>query len=617
MRSDYLKAKDKVKINNALLNVISPIGFKYYKDHMEIGENTATAYGITKWNENVDYGWMEPLMNIPGTVASITYDPLPEGEAMDVINNNMIVLNRKLNETMDPLQQKKLQVAVENSDKMLDNLCRNDESVGAVTSTIMAVSQNEYIEKIDSRIKGEMKKGKHRFRKLASLQKQCYQHISPCYIKNKEICEVLEKPAPLRSVLGGFPFASSGFNDGSGYVFASLTSSSNVANSNMILDIWKRGQDRNNSNIVIMGEPGSGKSTKLKDLETDEFMMGTKIIVIDPEREQKTWCKKMGGSWINAGGGSGRINPLQVRALPSDPDEDPEDKEDGLPSLAAYLMHLRAWFQMAYPDLTSAQVNELERILIKTYARFGMTWDTDFENARFKPTDYPIMSDVLEDLTLTLEEVKNKEDERNRKECLLALRDVLDNMVNGSTQFLWNGHSTIDLNSDVVVLDTHDLQDTPDNIKAAQYYNILTWVWVEASKNRKERVMIVADEAYLMIDQRIPQALIFLRNGFKRCRKYEIAFVLVSHSVVDFLHESIKLYGQAILDAASIKILMGCDGQNLKDTVEQYKLTEAEEETLAVKQRGMAIMIIGRMHMKVMFEIADYKWQYFGSAGGR
>lgn len=608
-----MKTKEEVKINGALLNVIAPMGFKYHKNKMEIGENTARAYGITRYSENVDYGWFESLMNIPGTIATVSYEPLPEGDAMDVINNNMVVLNRKLSETTDHLTAKKLQVAIDNSDKMLDDLCRKEESVGAVATTIMSVAREEYIDKIDSRIQGECKKGKHRHRLMADLQEKCYKHMSPCYIKNKRISEILEKPAPLRSILGGFPFASSGFNDGSGYVFGSLTNSSNIANSNMILDPWKRGQDRNNSNMVIMGEPGSGKSTKLKDMMTSEFMMGTKIIAIDPEREYKTWCKQMGGSWINAGGGSGKINPLQVRALPSDPDEDENDREDGLPSLAAYLMHLKAWFQMAYPDITGEQVNELERILIQTYQRFGMDWKSDFTG--FKAADYPIMSDVLEDVDREINNLKDKDERRGK--CLSALHDILDSMVNGSCQFLWNGHSTVDMNADVAVLDTHDLQDTPDNIKAAQYYNILTWAWVEASGNRRERVMIVADEAYLMIDRKIPQALVFLRNGFKRCRKYEISFALVSHSVVDFLHESIKMYGQAILDASSIKILMGCDGQNLKDTVEQYNLTEAEEETLALKQKGLALMIIGRMHMKVKFEIADYRWAYFGSAGGR
>lgn len=607
-----MKTKNKTEINNALLNMISPMGFRLYKNKLTIGENTGKVYGLTRYSENVDYGWMESLMNIPGTIAEVSYEPLPEGDAMDVINNNMKVLNRKLNETTDPLQEKRLEVAIDNSDKMLDDLCRKEESVGAVTTTIMAVAREEYIEKADSRVKGECKKGKHRFRLLADMQKDGYQHMSPSYIKNKRIGEMLDRPAPLRSILGGFPFASSGFNDGSGYLFGNLTDSSNSVSSNMILDIWKRGQDRNNSHMVIMGKPGVGKSTKLKDVILMESAMGTRLLIIDPEREYKTLCKKLGGTWINAGGGTGKINPLQIRVLPTDPDENGE--EDGLPDLAAYLMHLKAWFQMACPEITTSQLNELESILLKTYNRFGMDWHSDYTN--FQNTDYPIMSDVYEDIEKELKAVLPEEIQK--KADLLALKGFVNNMVTGSTQFLWNGHTTIDLDSKFIVVDTHDLQNNaPDYIKGAQYYNILTWMWIEASKDRKEKTMIVADEAYLMIDRKIPQSLVFLRNGLKRGRKYEISFALVSHSVVDFLDESVKMYGQAILDSASIKILMGCDGQNLKDTVDQYNLTEAEEAALELQQKGLALMIIGRMHMKVMFEIAEYKWDYFGSAGGR
>ncbi|MDE6433698.1 MAG: DUF87 domain-containing protein [Lachnospiraceae bacterium] len=612
-----MKTKEEVKVNNALLNMISPMGFRYYKNRMEIGENEASAYGITRFNENVDYAWLESLMNIPGTMAAITYDPLPEGEATDVINNNTIMLRRKLNETTDPKTQIKLEQSIKNSEKMLRDISTKSESVGAVTTTIMSISQSHYIRKIDDRIKGECSKGSHRFRRLAGLQKLCYQHMSPCYTKNKKICEVLEKPAPLRSIMGGFPFASAGFNDGSGYMFGALASSDNIANSNMILDPWKRNQERNNSHIVIMGMPGTGKSTKVKDIILMDYAMGTRLFIIDPEREYKTECERLGGTWVNAGGGKGKINPLQVRVLPPDPDEDGEYKDeddDRLPDMAAYLMHLKAWFEMACPGITTSQLNELEKVLIKTYNRFGMQWSTDF--TRFANTDYPIMSDLYEDLEKELSDIKDKGSKR--KEDLLEVKGFVENMVTGSLQFLWNGYTTIDLDSDMVVIDTHDLQNNaPDYIKGAQYYNILTWLWLEASKNRKERAMIIADEAYLMIDRKIPQALIFLRNGLKRGRKYEISFVLVSHSVVDFLDESIRMYGQAVLDSAAIKILMGCNGQNLKDTVTLYNLTEEEEATLELEKKGLALMFIGHMRMKVMFEIADYKWQYFGSAGGR
>ena len=129
---------------------------------------------------------------------------------------------------------------------------------------------------------------------------------------------------------------------------------------------------------------------------------------------------------------------------------------------------------------------------------------------------------------------------------------------------MWNGHTTIETQSRFVCLDTHSLQNTSDNIKRTQYFNLLTWCWEQMSRDRKERVLLVCDEAYLMIDPHVPQSLVFLRNVEKRSRKYESGLVIISHSVVDFLSPEIKMYGQALLDIPCIKLLMGCDGKTCR-----------------------------------------------------
>jgi hypothetical protein len=137
------------------------------------------------------------------------------------------------------------------------------------------------------------------------------------------------------------------------------------------------------------------------------------------------------------------------------------------------------------------------------------------------------------------------------------------------------------------------------------------------SKDRNERVLLICDEAYLMIDENVPQSLVFLRNVEKRARKYEAGLIIISHSVVDFLSGNIKQYGQALLDIPCYKIIMGTDGKNLLETKELYSLTEAEEELLLSKKRGHALFVIGSKRLHVNFEIPRYKFDYFGKAGGR
>ena len=53
-------------------------------------------------------------------------------------------------------------------------------------------------------------------------------------------------------------------------------------------------------------------------------MMGVKVIVIDPEREFRDLCRNLGGTWLDVGGGKAKINPLQIRPVPQD-DEDEEN----------------------------------------------------------------------------------------------------------------------------------------------------------------------------------------------------------------------------------------------------------------------------------------------------
>ena len=141
--------------------------------------------------------------------------------------------------------------------------------------------------------------------------------------------------------------------------------------------------------------------------------------------------------------------------------------------------------------------------------------------------------------------------------------------------------------------------------------------WKEISRDRTERVILVCDEAYLLVDADIPQSLIFLRNAMKRARKYEAGIWVITQNVIDFLNEKVKMYGQELLDNPSYKILMGIDGANLEKVVELYRLTEQEITLLEAKRRGHAILMAGRRRMHVKFDIADYKFQYFGTAGGR
>lgn len=62
--------------NNALLNVITPMGLDFTKNSLSVGENMGKVYGITRYPQKVDIGWLSRITNIPSTIVSIGFKPV-------------------------------------------------------------------------------------------------------------------------------------------------------------------------------------------------------------------------------------------------------------------------------------------------------------------------------------------------------------------------------------------------------------------------------------------------------------------------------------------------------------------------------------------------------------
>jgi len=306
---------------------------------------------------------------------------------------------------------------------------------------------------------------------------------------------------------------------------------------------------------------------------------------------------------------------LQIKDVPLDDDEEKEkvfkDEGKGLGAMALHFQSLRTFFKLLFPELTSIQVALLEETLEELYNSFDIYWNTDISS--FKNIDFPIMYDLYELINKKTKNVYGNA----KKQDYEILQSLIRTIAVGADSALFNGYTSIQTKTNFVCLDTHNLQNASERVKKAQYFNILTYCWELMSKDREEKTMLVCDEAYLLIDPQVPQSLVFLRNIAKRCRKYEGSLCIISHSIVDFLDESVKMYGQAILDMATYKVLMGTDGKNLEETTELFKLSEYQADFLYAKKRGYAIFIIGAYRILVKFDIFPYEFTYFGKAGGR
>ena len=79
-----------IPVNEALLNVITPMGLEFRRNSLVIGENTGKVYGIIRYPQKVDYGWLSKITNIPSTVVTVDIKPIDNGTLINSISKSII-----------------------------------------------------------------------------------------------------------------------------------------------------------------------------------------------------------------------------------------------------------------------------------------------------------------------------------------------------------------------------------------------------------------------------------------------------------------------------------------------------------------------------------------------
>lgn len=611
-------------VNQHILNIITPSGIDFDNNHANIGDNVGKIYAITKYpTEGVDYGWLAPLCNLEGTATVLEFRYTDPANITTVFNKKISDLRADRELAKQESERQQIDQAIKDLQEMIHRISVVNEPVGYVNA--MLHIQDTERANLGNRIKRVSSiaavEGCN-IRNLKYKQLQAMKCMAPYGIPNPEVANMGSRNMPISTFVGGFPMANSGINDPGGYYLGKTK-----GNKLVILNHWLRNKDRVNSNWFITGLPGSGKSSFLKDIFIKEIAFGTKLIVLDPEREYQDLANHpdIHGDIIDcAGGTTGRINPLQIRCSPKievedlEDGESPEDyfmydDENGISDMALHIQNLRVFFKLYFgaEAFDFGIKTALEENLILLYNKFGITWDTDI--SKLQPEDFPILSDLYD----VVYESSQKDLSEYKKSVYDKLLDLLYSVSKGADQYIWNGKTTINPHSHFIVLDTSKLLDLDENVKRAQFMNITMWGWQQMSMDRTEPVVLGIDEGYLFVDPEYPDLMKFIRNISKRDRKYEGGLMFITHSVVDVLDPAVKRLGQAIIDNACYKFLMGCDGKNLQETQKLFNLTEKECNILAAKNRGHGILFAGSIRLDVQIDIREKFLEMFGSAGGR
>ncbi len=353
-----------------------------------------------------------------------------------------------------------------------------------------------------------------------------------------------------------FPFVSSELVQESGILYGINKSN----NSLVIIDRYSL----NNANSIIFAQSGSGKSYTAKVEILRHLMQGTKVIIIDPEREYKQLAASVGGTYIKLSATSKeKINPFQFS-------QHSVTQEN---NLSEHIQDLTELISLMVGSLTSEERASVDRALLLTYKEAKLT---PRKNAKKqKEVEYPLLKDFYKNLKA----MKHKD-----------LCDRLERFVKGSLSTVFDSQTNIQLDNRLIVFDIKDLNES---IRSIMMMVVANFVNNEVKQNPQKR-MLVIDEGWILLQE--PESARFISGLVRRARKYYLGVTITSQQANDFLNQD---YGKAIASQSSLRILMRQDTTTIKKVADEFHLSAYEQHYLLTCDRGEALIIADQNHVAV------------------
>ena len=353
-----------------------------------------------------------------------------------------------------------------------------------------------------------------------------------------------------------FPFVSSELVQESGILYGINKSN----NSLVIIDRYSL----NNANSIIFAQSGSGKSYTAKVEILRHLMQGTKVIIIDPEREYKQLAASVGGTYIKLSATSKeKINPFQFT----------QHTVTAENNLSEHIQDLTELISLMVGSLTSEERAVVDRALLLTYKEARLT---PRKNAKKqKEVEFPLLKDFYKNLKA----MKHKD-----------LCDRLERFVKGSLSTVFDSQTNIKLDNRLIVFDIKDLNES---IRSIMVMVVANFVNNEVKQNPQKR-MLVIDEGWILLQE--PESARFISGLVRRARKYYLGVTIISQQANDFLNQD---YGKAIASQSSLRILMRQDTTTIKKVADEFHLSAYEQHYLLTCDRGEALIIADQNHVAV------------------
>ena len=544
-----------------------------------------THFVITDFPLKAPNAWGQQLFDIPNTKVVMKCKPVEKYKAIKKIDNaiNEILSQNTLGKASSQIDR---QTHLESLQILLEGLQNDNEVFFDTTLMITSYDSDKNVEN-KKYVRRKLRELGFKFSEMFGRQIDSYFSSNINNYNKTNISRGFNSSI----IASCFPFVSNAILDDNGLLIGENQLPTFV-------DFFRRDEERVNSNTVIIGKPGSGKSYATKMLLAELASDNAKIFILDPENEYTNLTKNLYGKVLDVSSAKeGRINPFHIIVSLDDENSDGTNN-----SFYSHLQFLEEFFRLILQGINSDSLELLNKTIVDVYAKKNINANTDLTKLSAK--DYPTFQDLGDEIDRRM---KNEKDEYN-----LSCYKVLSNYISkfkkgGRNSALWNGPTTFAPQENFVCFNFQKLLANKNNVIGnAQMLLVLKWLDNEVIKNRdynmlynaNRKIIIAIDEAHVFIDEKFPIALDFMYQLAKRIRKYNGMQIVITQNLKDFVGSpEIARKSSAIINVSQYSFIFSLSPNDMTDLCTLYEkagqINENETDNIVNLPRGSAFLISG------------------------
>lgn len=538
-------------------------------------------FSVTDYPLYVNNAWGTMLFDIERSKVIINFKPVPKYDSERQIDKAIMETETRLERTGKSSAQIELNTHLETLRNLLASLKNNNEQLYDINTHIICEDG------VKKEVKAILKQNGFKYSEMFGRQVDAFISTS---ISRLDTVKEYWRGIPTTTYASIFPFVSSELQDEKGFYIG-------YNQYPVFINLFARNSERVNSNVMIIGKSGSGKSYATKTLLTNLAADNAKIFILDPEDEYTILAKNLCGKMMDVGSSAhGIFNPFHIMTT-LEADEGAKDD-----SFSLHLQFLEQFFKIILEGLSSDAFELLNSIVTQVYHRKNIDDKTKIKD--LKPEDFPIFDDLL---SLIRDKVKEETDPY-KKQNYQTIETYIEKFgTGGRNSNLWNGPTSIVTRENFVTFNFRSLlANRNKTIASAQMLLVFKYLDNEIIKNRdfnlkyftSRKIIVVVDEAHVFINPQYPIALDFMAQMAKRIRKYTGMQIVITQNIKDFVgSEEIQRQSTAIINASQYSFIFSLAPNDITDLVALYRnageINEEEQNQIVTAGVGQCFLITG------------------------